>query len=857
MIIKKRWLFLLSLFTFTVPLFGQVSNPAVRYVATAPSGACAQAPPVQVANATGDIYTCDNGTWKNVTNGGGGGTVTSVSGTTNQIDVTGTTAPVVSLDNAVLSQLPGAGVFNVVAYGAKCDGATNDTTAFQSTVTAASNYINTLVAGGSAGTINVSGTTATWVSGAQFSAAFVGAIIYLPGLATNTYQITAVASATSLTLNTSPGTLTGQAYNLGLQANVELPAAKCVTNTVTGAEGVIFKGQGKLSTTWSLISNTNGNLVTIPQNVAQYGFEDMTLDGNGSNQSAGDVIHATDNSVYPGLSFAIFNHVRVFNPYNHGFYMGTSTARQMANDIDIQFDPQVGSRTWGNECIFTATYDSKWQNVECGFAGTNGIEISGTNNQFTTIKVYASGAGATQVGFFGIRVGEGTPNSGNFTQISNLELQDNYAQGIGFFAHDNLCMNCMIQNNGRYQGSSACGINFNNSSYAYNNVVTMSAPAQSDQTTLQAYAICGLSSATGNTIIGSTQGNLDGIINGTYAGNNLWIRDASGTTINQFTGSLQVDGIVNTATPSSTNPICPNGAGGAYTTSGCVQPSTGAITAVTASIGGSALTAGQCASGTATATGALTTMAASASPNTYPGAGFSWTAQVTSANTVTVYVCAIAAGTPTASTYNVALGPGITLSGNDNVAASATSGVTTATALTPLLADGSGNIEPGVIATYYISPLQGSTGLQLANTANRIYGYGFVPESTVSFSAIYSVSQTADASGLYSMAIANSSGTLICHPTTGINVPTANSMMTNTCSEGTVTIQAGKVYILLTTGNASAVGKVYSLSDYVSGPYNSGNVTGCTSSAGVLSGTCSITLSQAWYSSGIPGFSLH
>lgn len=73
----------------------------------------------------------------------------------------------------------------------------------------------------------------------------------------------------------------------------------------------------------------------------------------------------------------------------------------------------------------------------------------------------------------------------------------------------------------------------------------------------------------------------------------------------------------------------------------------------TSSIGGGALLAGACTSGTVTVTGATTSMVAVASPNTYPGDGALWNAQVTSSNTVTVRVCADVALTPTASTYNV------------------------------------------------------------------------------------------------------------------------------------------------------------------------------------------------------------
>lgn len=78
---------------------------------------------------------------------------------------------------------------------------------------------------------------------------------------------------------------------------------------------------------------------------------------------------------------------------------------------------------------------------------------------------------------------------------------------------------------------------------------------------------------------------------------------------------------------------------------------------VTASIGGSALLAGACASGTVAVTGATTAMATVASPVTYPGNGMVWSAQVTAPAVVTVRVCAITAGTPAASTYQVRVFP--------------------------------------------------------------------------------------------------------------------------------------------------------------------------------------------------------
>jgi hypothetical protein len=81
----------------------------------------------------------------------------------------------------------------------------------------------------------------------------------------------------------------------------------------------------------------------------------------------------------------------------------------------------------------------------------------------------------------------------------------------------------------------------------------------------------------------------------------------------------------------------------------------GPLSGTSASIGGSALDVGACASGTVMVTGATTSMAVVVSPagGAGPGSGFVWKGYVSSAGTVTVQVCAIAAATPTATTYNV------------------------------------------------------------------------------------------------------------------------------------------------------------------------------------------------------------
>jgi hypothetical protein len=79
------------------------------------------------------------------------------------------------------------------------------------------------------------------------------------------------------------------------------------------------------------------------------------------------------------------------------------------------------------------------------------------------------------------------------------------------------------------------------------------------------------------------------------------------------------------------------------------------LTGVTGSIGGSALAAGACVTGTASVANSTTSMAVVASPSADPGAGFTWEGWVSSAGTVTVRLCNVsgASATPSAETYNV------------------------------------------------------------------------------------------------------------------------------------------------------------------------------------------------------------
>jgi len=92
---------------------------------------------------------------------------------------------------------------------------------------------------------------------------------------------------------------------------------------------------------------------------------------------------------------------------------------------------------------------------------------------------------------------------------------------------------------------------------------------------------------------------------------------------------------------------------GTQGTGAVLLASTLPLTGTSGSLGGSAMTAGQTVTINVTVTGATVGMVPVVSPETYPGDGFVWDAYVSAADTVTVRLTCVAAGTPTASLYDV------------------------------------------------------------------------------------------------------------------------------------------------------------------------------------------------------------
>ncbi len=137
------------------------------------------------------------------------------------------------------------------------------------------------------------------------------------------------------------------------------------------------------------------------------------------------------------------------------------------------------------------------------------------------------------------------------------------------------------------------------------------------------------------------------------AGKGFYFNSNSGTTrlfINTATGKVQTTN--STLDDGSGNINIP--AGKAFEINGT---SIAPLAATTGSIGGAAIGAGKCTSGSAAVAGAKTTMAVIVAPGTYPGDGMSWNGYVSATGEVTVKVCSALGGTPSAGVYNVRVIP--------------------------------------------------------------------------------------------------------------------------------------------------------------------------------------------------------
>ncbi len=167
--------------------------------------------------------------------------------------------------------------------------------------------------------------------------------------------------------------------------------------------------------------------------------------------------------------------------------------------------------------------------------------------------------------------------------------------------------------------------------------------------------------------------------------------------------------------------------------------------------------------------------------------------------------------------------------------------------------------------TYYNMFNAGGSAVTFTAVSNTIRGSMFVVTAPVTFSNIYIGIQTTEAANpVYGAAIINvgtsnggfgTSGSAVCHNTSGVQLGTVNTMTAFPCSEGSVTLQPGN-YALLTTGS-STVGKYIGSIAWTTFWYN-GNVVGCTATSGVISFSSPCTVSFTTTTGGVmPNSFLH
>jgi len=302
----------------------QVSNPSVIYVGASPSGSCAQAPPIQILNSTGAIYTCDNGTWA-VQGGGSGGGVTSLTGDGTIISNSASTGAVtLTLANTptgtggvVLATSP---TLVTPALGTPSSGVITNLTGTCTACTANSATTATTA-------INLSGgSTVTGTPAASTAAIQTNATLFTGGSGTTTfpYWMIQPSGATAETAWSTSGTLLGINTASGFAGNFldfhVNNGASMVKITSTGgiitvggiaASGVITSGSTKFtasgctSITSTVSSNGTSGKFTIGANSCTVV---ITMNGaTGLTASNGWSCHANDETTAAGNTGLYFS----------------------------------------------------------------------------------------------------------------------------------------------------------------------------------------------------------------------------------------------------------------------------------------------------------------------------------------------------------------------------------------------------------------------------------------------------------------------------------------------------------------------------------------------------------------------
>lgn len=618
----------------------QVVNSQIKYVSVAPSGACA-ATGIDLLTPNGTLYTCASGTWTAVSSSSGvtsiaAGTGISVNAATGAVTVTNTApgaSPAGSTNNPQFNA--GGGLFGGTA------GAFANTTGLYDKGSAVYNVKAYNASGSSVNTTTVgsttSGSTSVVVAASDY---VVGHGIYIAGAgAAGANYIGSVTVVAGTTLTISPATSTTVANGTVVHHD-DTAAAQAAVDAPGGIGGLVYfpAGYYYFSSQLTLRTSTRISGASQGSGMSNTGTTGITV------VDCRQLTGVAGCFFWPNTSFsAALSDISLLGPSGVGTTEGVDFG-QSATDCLVQnvyidfFGMGIGlNRVKGCTIINAHTNNTNGQGLDV-YGGQN-VNVYGGSFQNNTL---------TGVGGGNIVV----ENNANAISFYNSFIDE--AFGVG-------AATVLVRDTASYVSFNNMTMYFNKDGYGFD------IGASTDHVSLT------------NINIGPFSAGFHGVLNTIrIAGTNHWLQnvvtvpngggdiaDTSTTTtylnvngvtnfpyVAQATGWKSSDGTAGTTGNGFKNGLCVT-ASGACT--GGLLPT---LKGTSASIGGGLLTAGTCASGTATVTGATTSMTSTLPIGaTYPGDGFEIYSYVSSANTVTVKVCALVALTPTATTYSVAVIP--------------------------------------------------------------------------------------------------------------------------------------------------------------------------------------------------------
>lgn len=332
-----KLLIIASVLVFTGPLLAQNPGP-VFPVDRAPSGACGQNV-ADLVGPGGTIYTCQNGTWGQISGGGGSGTVTSVviAGTTNQIAVTGT-CTITTTGTCTLSLPSGLVIPGTI------NGLTITTTTGTLTISSAKvlTVSNSLTLAGTDGVTLTFPTTNATIARTDSAQTFTGVQTFSsPPVAVGT-NVTAIPAA-NMNFTQTGASAVSRTQNSKNQDEVSTtdfgPPCDGSTNITTGFQNALNSGATKVHAphgTGTCIYTT----LVIPRGVEFYGdgragIFSSNITTNLVSTTAGIGLNITNNAGQGTTFLHDFNVSCASTGGSTGIEIGTTTLNAWVSNVNL------------------------------------------------------------------------------------------------------------------------------------------------------------------------------------------------------------------------------------------------------------------------------------------------------------------------------------------------------------------------------------------------------------------------------------------------------------------------------------------------------------------------------------------